>query len=343
MKNQRAGEFAIRAALVGAAVLGGAPVPLAAQFASCTTAPTGSLCLLSGYVGIATVSPGYSLDVGSGAQDTPTPSGTVVFGVHGSAIFGAGNATTLIDSYSNSGALYFGSGNGAPSFSVTRSSNITNNDYTISSLRNLVFAPGMWWHSIFSVGNVGIGSAFSAGNGTSPAPPSSLSVAGGVSIGSYATSATNAGTGNLNISGSIGVGTQSPGYKLDVQGGQINASGGLCIAGSCQTDWPGSGTMTYSGKYVGIGTASPCAPLEVWRTDSDNASNTSMLILNHVVISSGIPAAGLGDVLDFAALLTQGQRDAAQIAASFDNVTSGSEAAHYHSQREMAREQCPRQ
>ena len=35
----------------------------------------------------------------------------------------------------------------------------------------------------------------------------------------------------------VGIGTMNPNYKLDVQGGQVNASGGLCIAGSCKTAW----------------------------------------------------------------------------------------------------------
>jgi type II secretory pathway pseudopilin PulG len=35
----------------------------------------------------------------------------------------------------------------------------------------------------------------------------------------------------------LGIGTNGPNYKLDVQGGQVNASGGLCINGNCKTDW----------------------------------------------------------------------------------------------------------
>ncbi len=41
--------------------------------------------------------------------------------------------------------------------------------------------------------------------------------------------------------GDVGIGTAKPAFKLDVQGsngtGLINASGGLCIAGVCKTDW----------------------------------------------------------------------------------------------------------
>ncbi len=75
-------------------------------------------------------------------------------------------------------------------------------------------------------------------------------------------------------SGYVGIGTLSPGYKLDVQGGgQVNASGGLCIAGVCKTDWSqvgsgssqwtGTSTIYYNVGNVGIGTTSPSQPLHV--------------------------------------------------------------------------------
>ncbi|MHB0995732.1 MAG: beta strand repeat-containing protein, partial [Elusimicrobiales bacterium] len=35
----------------------------------------------------------------------------------------------------------------------------------------------------------------------------------------------------------LGIGTLAPGYKLDVQGGSINASGGFCIGGICKASW----------------------------------------------------------------------------------------------------------
>ncbi|HYG83224.1 MAG TPA: tail fiber domain-containing protein [Pyrinomonadaceae bacterium] len=43
----------------------------------------------------------------------------------------------------------------------------------------------------------------------------------------------------ITSAGDVGIGTTAPGYKLDVQSGQINASGGLCIGGDCVTSWEG--------------------------------------------------------------------------------------------------------
>ena len=75
--------------------------------------------------------------------------------------------------------------------------------------------------------------------------------------------------------GSVGVGTVAPGYRFDVQGGQINASGGLCIAGICKSSWSEVGggssqwtsaigaTIYYNMGNVGVGTGSPTAQLHV--------------------------------------------------------------------------------
>ena len=65
--------------------------------------------------------------------------------------------------------------------------------------------------------------------------------------------------------GNVGIGTNGPIYKLDVQNGQINTSGGLCIAGTCKTGWDQINYWTLNGSnlypnltsyLLGVGTAS---------------------------------------------------------------------------------------
>ncbi|MCA1628061.1 MAG: hypothetical protein LC742_08875, partial [Acidobacteria bacterium] len=68
----------------------------------------------------------------------------------------------------------------------------------------------------------------------------------------------------------VGIGVGTPAHRLDVQGGKINASEGLCIAGDCRTAWAqvgggGGGSqwttagpnIYYGGGNVGIGTTAP--------------------------------------------------------------------------------------
>lgn len=70
----------------------------------------------------------------------------------------------------------------------------------------------------------------------------------------------------ITESGSVGIATSTPGYKLDLQGGQINASGGLCINGDCKTAWSqvvsgqwvtSGNNIYYSAGNVGINQANP--------------------------------------------------------------------------------------
>jgi len=92
----------------------------------------------------------------------------------------------------------------------------------------------------------------------------------------------------LTQAGSVGIGTAGPGYRLDVQGGQINSSGGLCIAGDCKTAWSqvGGGTsqwitsgssVYYNTGNVGIGATSPAQLLHVQK---DQDLDTNILVEN---------------------------------------------------------------
>lgn len=77
----------------------------------------------------------------------------------------------------------------------------------------------------------------------------------------------------LKNTGNVGIGTAGPNFRLDVQGGRINSSEGLCINGDCKTAWSqvggsqwsttGATTINFAGGNVGINTPNPSKTLEV--------------------------------------------------------------------------------
>ncbi len=182
------------------------------------TGPTGSAG--SGYGAISTDAYG---DVGVGTSTIPSsnPSPGRVFVV----------ATTTvpytIEVLPASGVT--------PNFMIDNSGNVTAATF-VGALNGTVGANNVS-NGVFGAGNFGFPSSLGVATSSQVGLPQSLSVYGG----GY-------------FSGSVGVGTPGPGYKLDVQGGQINASGGYCINGAnCITSWPSGNVGTVTSITAGTG------------------------------------------------------------------------------------------
>jgi hypothetical protein len=222
----------------------------------------------NGYVGIATAGPSSAaLQVGiSSGSASPA---TIVNG-------GFSNVSGFAGYVGNwAGAGFWGIGPVTNSSDNTlRIGNVSSFQGAWSGAQNLNLAIG---------GNLGIGTV---------APGYKLDLQGGQinssggfciagdcktawsQIGGGTSQWTTSGSSIYYNSGNAGLGTASPGYKFDVQGGQINSSGGFCIAGDCKTAWSqiGGGTsqwttsgssIYYNSGNIGVGTAAPGAKLDV--------------------------------------------------------------------------------
>jgi hypothetical protein len=253
----------------------------------------------SGNVGIGTTAPASALSVGTAGNSAcevyalyssgawsclGTQSNYGVYGVGTSGVVGSGNygVAGWGNSASGAGGYFTNTGGGYALVTVT--------------------------------GNVGIGTTSPGApldvhttdnqeilrlSSTSAPASYHLSVTGvSNGTGDYRFQTVNNGTSSdvlyLKGSGAVGIGTTSPAYKLDTEGGQINASGGYCIAGNCITAWPSASTGTWSAAQtfsantnfpsgiwnsagnVGIGTTSPTQALSVNGSISTGGPGTGL-------------------------------------------------------------------
>src|SRR5262249_15160228 len=78
----------------------------------------------------------------------------------------------------------------------------------------------------------------------------------------------------IKSDGTVGIGTTTPAYSFDVEAGQVNATGGICIAGDCKPAWSQVGNSSqwttagdnvyYNTDNVGIGgNTAPAYKLDV--------------------------------------------------------------------------------
>ena len=141
------------------------------------------------------------------------------------------------------------------------------------------------------VGNIGINTTNNVGISTISAV-NSLNILGNIGIGTISYSkylTTAAPAGGALFEGNVGIGSLSPGQKLDVQG-SIRAIGGFINGnvgiGTTFVNGTGEGALTVMNGNVGIGTWAPTAGLDV-ETGGNSFFN------GNVGISSANPGAPL--------------------------------------------------
>lgn len=172
---------------------------------------------------------------------------------------GINNPTAPMDFYTPAAVVY------SPNFTQTARFRLINSDTTLNNVME-----------------INLGSYDSAGVASTRVRLASIATVNttGATSGDFIIGLRSAGTLFENTrflsNGRVGIGTATPAQKLDVQGGAINASGGLCINGDCKTAWSqvggggGGSQWTTSGSSifyntgnVGINNSAPLAKLHV--------------------------------------------------------------------------------
>jgi hypothetical protein len=155
-----------------------------------------------------------------------------------------------------------GNGTNGTLSAATNVINLAPSDSTTIANQSFIY----WGRSVDNWNPASIGQRYSTGSNYGGVLAFSTHADDGV--------ATNLPIERLTIlaNGNVGIGTVAPGFKLDVQGGSLNSSGGLCIAGDCKTAWSqvGGSQWTVSGSNiyynsgnVGIGNTSPQSTVQI--------------------------------------------------------------------------------